>query len=49
VRVRPTLPKDFAKEVIVFAHKSEESQHTDLVRITDMSHHITSHFDRVFE
>jgi hypothetical protein len=43
VRIRPVLQKDYGKEIIV----SSEGQNA--LRLSDMSHHIKAHYDRVFD
>ena len=44
VRVRPLLPKDIGKEVIVHA----DSSNRKLISLIDMTHHVKSKFDEVF-
>lgn len=59
VRIRPILPKDFDKEVIIHAESAPkpngEQQKDDslgnelnMVRLTDMTHHMKSRYQRVF-
>ena len=58
LRVRPLLPKDLGREVVVHAEKPDMSSLADAagspegkqtLRLTDMTHHVKSTYDRVFD
>jgi hypothetical protein len=44
VRIRPFLPKDAGREVITHVDESQK-----LLTLTDMTHHVKSKFDKVFD
>lgn len=60
VRVRPTLPKDFGREVVVHVEgpggrlddmstiEKEGADPPQILRLTDMTHHMKSKYQRVF-
>ena len=49
VRIRPILPQDFAKEVVINATEpSEGEDHPTCLQLSNMTHHINATFNRVF-
>ena len=49
VRIRPILPQDFAKEVVINATEpSEGEDHPTSLQLSNMTHHINATFNRVF-